>query len=68
MSESKKFIQALERRVKFIDHLVSHNEFVTNFTEGYIIVKRGQGRPNNNKGSSFGQDRVVAIRRYSFRI
>ena len=45
VSESRKLIKALERRmVKFIDHLFRHNEFVANIIQGMVFDKRGQGR------------------------
>ena len=45
VSECRKFIKALERRVKFIGYPLRHNEFETNVIEGKALGKRGQGRP-----------------------
>ena len=45
VSESRKFIQALEKRVKFIAHILRHNQFVTNIIQGKVLAKRGRGRP-----------------------
>ena len=37
VSENRKFMKALERRVKIIVHLLRHNEFVINILEGKLI-------------------------------
>ena len=34
----------VERRVKFIGHLIRHNEFLTDSIEGKVLDKRGRGR------------------------
>ena len=43
VSESRNFIKALKRRVKFIGQL--HNEFLTSFIEDEAHIKRGRRRP-----------------------
>ena len=46
VSESQKFIKALEkRRVKFVGYLLRDKEFVTNIIEGEVLGQRGRGSP-----------------------
>jgi hypothetical protein len=38
----------MERKIKFIGHLIRHNDFIINIFEGKIMGRRPRGRPRTN--------------------
>lgn len=53
IEEPRQIIKMMEiRKTKFFGHIMRHNTFITNITEGKINGKRGKGRPREtNLGS-----------------
>jgi hypothetical protein len=46
INEKRTILRVVEmRKVKFIGHLLRHNDFVTNIMEGRVLGKKNRGRP-----------------------